>query len=382
MSTPSSKRRATFARHGRLARVGIAAATVGLAVSMPALAGASTAHRAAPAKTPLEKGKAYYVGKTINFVAPDSPGGGYDMWARLLAPELSKYLHATVNVSNIPAGNTVAGQDFVAHSEANGLTVGLMNAGADVENVVLNLPALNFNPLREAILGATAPTATVLLVLNSLACSQFSSFASLVNGTSSSPKIKEALQTTGTTTFTQLMLNTAFGIQFQPITGYQSTTTQLAGFSRGDGCLTITNASSGDALVTGGKAKPILLTAALQPGLAIAPHYAGVPTAPQEYAKYKKSITASKGRTAAWLTFESLSNTTRIFFAPAATSTPEREALMWAFQKGMNDPTLKSAAQQEGNPIGQETATQAKATYAEFLADAKREVPVLQSVIG
>ncbi len=241
---------------------------------------------------------------------------------------------------------------------------------------------MNFNPEKEAFLGATAPGQTAVLVLNTPACSQYTNFASIANGTSSSPKIKEVLQTTGTGTFLQLMLNTAFGIQFQPITGYQSTSAQVAGFTRGDGCLTETPAATADPLVTGNKARAILLSTPLQAGAAIAPDFAGVPTAAQEYTKYKSVISASKARAAAYQTLLDINSSTRIFFAPAATSTPERDALMWAFQHGMKDPTLIAAAQKEGNPVGQETATQAKNSYAEFMKDAKREVPILQSVIG
>lgn len=373
----------TGGRRLRLARVVLSAATVGVAVGLPAtMASASRAHRASPAITVLKKGQKYYAGKTITFVAPDSPGGGFDQWARNVAPYLAKYLKATVNVTNIPAGNTVAGQDTVAHSTPNGLTVGWMNAGPDVENTVLGLPALNFNPQREAILGATAPGQTAVVILNTPACAQYKSFDSLVNGSSSATKIKETLQTTGTGTFLMLMLNSAFGIQYQPITGYQSTSAQTAGFSRGDGCLDELPAATADALVTGGKARAILLSAPFQQGAQIASHFAGVPTAAQEYAKYKKSITASKARTAAWATFLDIQNSTRIFFAPIATTAPERAALTWAFQKSMTDAGLIALAQSQGNPVGQISASQAQASYVQFLKDAHREIGVLHSVIG
>ena len=31
----------------------------------------------------------FYKGKTLTFLVPNSPGGGYDTWARLLAPSFS-----------------------------------------------------------------------------------------------------------------------------------------------------------------------------------------------------------------------------------------------------------------------------------------------------
>lgn len=44
----------------------------------------------------------------VEFVVPYSPGGGYDAWARLLAPYIEKYLpgDVTVVVTNVPGGGT------------------------------------------------------------------------------------------------------------------------------------------------------------------------------------------------------------------------------------------------------------------------------------
>ncbi|HEU5348476.1 MAG TPA: hypothetical protein VFU63_07665, partial [Ktedonobacterales bacterium] len=53
------------------------------------------------AQTPAQ----FYKGKTVQIIVPYSPGGGYDQWARLLAPYLQKYLGAgKVEVVNAPGG--------------------------------------------------------------------------------------------------------------------------------------------------------------------------------------------------------------------------------------------------------------------------------------
>ena len=56
-----------------------------------------------------ENPQAFYKGKKITLVVTSSPGGGYDIWCRLLAPALEKATGAVVIVKNIPAaGGTVA----------------------------------------------------------------------------------------------------------------------------------------------------------------------------------------------------------------------------------------------------------------------------------
>ncbi|MCL6592696.1 MAG: hypothetical protein K6T31_01850, partial [Alicyclobacillus sp.] len=50
-------------------------------------------------------GYVFYQGKTLQIIVPYAPGGGYDQWARLLAPYLQKSLHlAKVEVVNAPGG--------------------------------------------------------------------------------------------------------------------------------------------------------------------------------------------------------------------------------------------------------------------------------------
>lgn len=374
MSREARSSRSALRRVGVGATVG--AAAIGLvATAIPA--GASTAQHLSP----LQQGLNYYRGKTITLVSPDSPGGGFDQWARLLQPALAAYLHATVDISNIPAGNTVAGQDFVAKAQPNGLTVGWLNAGPDIEDTILHLPALNFNPIREAFLGATAPGQTAIVSLNTASCSQWSSFANLVTKSSSGNQVSEVLQTAGTGTFFMLMTNAAFGIHYRPLTGYQSTNAQVQGFVRGDGCVAEMPASVADPLVKAGKAKALALSVPLQKSSAIARDFAGVPTIAQEAAALSSHIKTQAQRNAL-VALSDVNASTRVFFTASAVPSPQVTALRTAFQWAMANGTLKSKAIAEGNPVGYETGDLAKQQYQTFLKDAAREVPVLQSVIG
>ena len=62
-----------------------------------------------PDEEPEAEAESVLAGATIEFVVPFNPGGGYDTYARLIAPELESALGATVTVSNVPgAGGLVA----------------------------------------------------------------------------------------------------------------------------------------------------------------------------------------------------------------------------------------------------------------------------------
>jgi hypothetical protein len=52
---------------------------------------------------------AAFKGQRVNLVVPHKPGGGFDAYARLLAPALEQALGARVGVTNMPAANGLAG---------------------------------------------------------------------------------------------------------------------------------------------------------------------------------------------------------------------------------------------------------------------------------
>jgi tripartite-type tricarboxylate transporter receptor subunit TctC len=67
-----------------------------------------------------------YAGKTIEWVVPFPTGGGTDVWARFLAPFLTKYLpgNPTVVIRNVPGGGSITGANqFAASAKPDGLSL-------------------------------------------------------------------------------------------------------------------------------------------------------------------------------------------------------------------------------------------------------------------
>jgi tripartite-type tricarboxylate transporter receptor subunit TctC len=80
----------------------------------------------------------YFQGKTIRLVVGSSTGGGYDLWARLLATHYGKYIpgNPSIVVQNMPgAGSLVAANHVYNVAKPDGLTLGAI------------LPALYFDQL-------------------------------------------------------------------------------------------------------------------------------------------------------------------------------------------------------------------------------------------
>lgn len=85
----------------------------------------------APDSTPAA-GTDMYEGETIRIVVPFSPGGTYDLHARVLARHLGKHIpgHPTVVVENMTgAGGMVAAQHLDRRTPPNGMTLGMLTPG-------------------------------------------------------------------------------------------------------------------------------------------------------------------------------------------------------------------------------------------------------------
>ena len=74
-----------------------------------------------------ESEQAFFSGKTVRFVVGYGPGGGYDSYARMLAPYLSKNLGATVIVENRPGAGGLVALNGVYIAPPDGLTMMIVN---------------------------------------------------------------------------------------------------------------------------------------------------------------------------------------------------------------------------------------------------------------
>jgi len=70
---------------------------------------------------------AFYKGKTVRFTVGLGVGGGFDAYARMIAPYLSKELDTTVIVENLPGAGGLLALNQIATGPADGLRVLIVN---------------------------------------------------------------------------------------------------------------------------------------------------------------------------------------------------------------------------------------------------------------
>lgn len=78
------------------------------ATSIAALASAGIVAAGVPALA-ADSARDFYKGKTVTIYVPFGPGGGYDTYARIMAPHFSKYLDANFIVQNKPGAGGIIG---------------------------------------------------------------------------------------------------------------------------------------------------------------------------------------------------------------------------------------------------------------------------------
>ncbi len=73
---------------------------------------------------------AFYKGKTVRILVGYGPGGGYDAYARMIAPHLDKVMGATVIVENLPGAGGINALNRVYAGQPDGLTTMIVNGTA------------------------------------------------------------------------------------------------------------------------------------------------------------------------------------------------------------------------------------------------------------
>lgn len=126
-----------------------------------AVPAASPVGAAAPAPKVDPKAIAdFYSGKTIRIVVGFAAGGGYDTYARLIARYLGKYIpgNPTIVVENqVGAGSLLAANTVYKTAPKDGTVMVHFIGGMITQKLVVENPAVEFDPLQYNWLGAPTP---------------------------------------------------------------------------------------------------------------------------------------------------------------------------------------------------------------------------------
>lgn len=107
---------------------------------------------------------AFFKGKTVRMIVGFSPGGGYDAYARLMAPYMAQRLGANVVVENMPGAGSMTAMNTLYAAEPDGLRMMLANGTAAGLSQIMDSPAARFNLANFGHLGTVSASPWVWLV--------------------------------------------------------------------------------------------------------------------------------------------------------------------------------------------------------------------------
>ena len=194
-----------------------------------------------------ETAEQFYRDKTVKLVVGYGAGGGYDAYARLIAPELEKRLGATVTVLNKPGGGGNVALNNVAAADPDGLTLMLANGPSAVLSQLLDVEGVRFDLTKMTWLAGVFSEARVILVNSQ---SPFRSLDDLRNAT----EIKWA--TTGGASLMGLssaFISEALGLNSRIISGYKGSKEAAWAAMRGEVDGLVISATSARRFASGGQ---------------------------------------------------------------------------------------------------------------------------------
>src|SRR3954465_14383394 len=111
-----------------------------------------------------QTGADFYKGKTVTYIVATAPGGGYDLYGRLVAEYMQKYLPgSTFVVKNIPGAGHLIGANTIYASKADGLTIGTFNTGL-IYNQLIQREGVRFDLTKMSWIGKAASDPRVITI--------------------------------------------------------------------------------------------------------------------------------------------------------------------------------------------------------------------------
>ena len=172
---------------------------------------------------------AKYPEKTITFIIPYKPGGGFDTYVRALAPIMEKRLGVTVVPKNIPGAGGRKGATYLYKSKPDGYRISIMNLPGKAIAAIQGKKGVGYDIRKFTWLGQIASDSYVIAVAGK---SKIKSIADL-------KKLGRVIKTAGTgkgaTSYvvSQIAAN-ILGLKVKLVTGYKGSSGMSIAVIRGD----------------------------------------------------------------------------------------------------------------------------------------------------
>jgi tripartite-type tricarboxylate transporter receptor subunit TctC len=106
-----------------------------------------------PSQAHADDAGAWLKGQTVHLIVGYSPGGGYDTYARMLAPHFEKRTGATVVVENKPGGGGMTALNQLVRGKPDGLSMQVLNGESSIMWQLVKQTGVAYDMTRVSMLG-------------------------------------------------------------------------------------------------------------------------------------------------------------------------------------------------------------------------------------
>ncbi|WP_181449072.1 tripartite tricarboxylate transporter substrate-binding protein [Nonomuraea aridisoli] len=276
----------------------------------------------------------FYAGETIEFVVPYEPGGGYDLYARDIAPYLAKCTKSKVRVLNEPGAGGLLATSQTAVAKPDGLRVEIVNTIGVVSAQVGRVEGLNFDLADFSWLARLSTEPNIVVVA---ADSRFKTFDDMLR---SKEPVKFVSTGPGANDYINPpLLSKIYDFPAEVITGFSGSGEARTAILRGDADAQVMPLNTALSGIRAGLMRPVLVI-----GETDDKHMAGVasaagitPRTPQQQAILRSLL--------------DLTETSRTVAAPPHLDKGRLEYLRQAFKCALTDPGLVRSGAEQQRPV-------------------------------
>ena len=194
-------------------------------------------------------------GKTIHWIVPSQPGGGYDAYSRLLQPFLERLLAARLLIENLPDAGGIVAAVAIRDAAADGTTLGLINASGllaahAIEGQLAPNPATDFTLLGQIVSNH--------MVVFSGRDSGLKDIQDLLRVAQSRPIVVGVRDAGSASFFAVPVLAELLGMQYALVSGYVGSPARTLAVMRGEIDIFVGNFDSVSSQVQAGELIPLL----------------------------------------------------------------------------------------------------------------------------
>jgi tripartite-type tricarboxylate transporter receptor subunit TctC len=325
------------------------------------LAVTSCGHHANPTDGP-----ASLAGETIQLIVPFAPGGGYDAYARQLAPKLGAELHATVIVVNKPGAGGVLATNAVWKAEPDGTTIALFNTPGHLGSALAQSPGVRYNAEDFSYIGRLSSEPDVVLTAKD---SVYQSWADVMKKRGN-PPVRFAATGPGSNEYIDgVVLHNLLGLDSKVVTGYSTSNEAYLGILSRVVDLHSRSYGSQESALKSSDAIP-LLTVGSKDGY---PLLADTPTLSDVVADDQKALAQSHAE---------LIESGRTIAGPPGMRPELLELLRNAFQKVVTDPDYEAAAKKSRRPISFASGQEVADNVTKIMHSPKEYVELIKKAYG